>query len=419
MTLPQLPLLDDIMARGADALIAARPTATGHHESGEYGKLLHGWRAELALVLAYVSSEIRASRLPLAKGEALLQLLSSEFLATIVPGPQAAIGEVTLSRVQVDSTASGATTFVPGVIKQGTRFVKRADPTASPAVEAAEYETIEPTYCGSAASFTSSGPPYTHRQSVTVRIRAKRSGEAGNTVAFFNDPFTSNLIALSDTLFDSTTTTVGYTKFRVDSGLAGGGLDKQSDEELRALGKALSTGQFAPTVSATLAGALNENGIVHALAQKDLTQGIQNVYLADRSWGWSLSLQDRAAQAIRDAWQGFGCRVALNRLPNILIGVSCAIVLTDPKYAADTFEIRDAVRKALREYFDDRPDFYVWRTQSLQAVIAHSDPRILTCTSVSVLDRFSGAALSEPGGGTRFHYYLADSGVTLSIASPS
>lgn len=419
MTLPQLPLLDDILSRGVDAIIEARPSAAKHTVLGEYGKILAGWRAQLALVLAYVSSEIRASRLPLATGQPLLQLLASEFLATIVPGPTAALGEVTLSRFQIDSTASGAATFTPGVIKKGTRFVKRANPTASPAIAASEYESIEPVYCGSAASFTSSGPPYTHRQSVVVRLRAKRSGEAGNGVVFWNNPSGTSLISISDTLFDSTTTTVGYTRWRLDGGQAGGGLDAQSDEELRSLGQALATGQFAPTVSAALAGALNENGVVHAVAQKDLEQAIQNVFIADRSWAWSLSLQDRATQAIRDAWQGFGCRVALAPIQNFLVGISCSIVLTDPKYAADTFDIRESVRKAIRSYFDERPDFYVWRNQAIRAVIAHSDPRILTCDAATVLDGYSGAALSEPSGGTRFHYYLADSGVTLSIASPS
>ena len=103
----------------------------------------------------------------------------------------------------------------------------------------------------------------------------------------------------------------------------------------------------------------------------------------------------------------------------VLIAVRASIVLTDPRHAADTFDIREAVRTALRKYFDERPDFYMWRTQSVMATIAQADPRILTCTAATVCDGFTGAALSEPNGFTRYHYYLADSGVTLSIAAPS
>lgn len=419
MSLPQLPLLDDILAQGAAALLAARPSATGHHEHGEYGKILAGWRAQLALVLAYVSSEIRASRLPLATGEPLLQLLASEFLATIAPGPSAAIGEVLLRRQLTTGSPTLTGVFQPGVIKKGTRFVKRADPNASPAIAAAEYESIEPVYCNEVSDGYLTVSPYLHYQDISVRIQAKRSGEAGNTVLFRNNPAPPVAIVLSDTLFDSTVSTSGYVRFASVGGAAGGGLDKQSDEELRSLGQALSTGQFAPTAAAALAGALNENGIVHAVARKNLTLAIQLVNIADRSWGWSVALQDRIAQAIRDAWQGFGCRVSLAAIENVLVSVTCSVILTDPKYAADTFEIREAVRKALRSYFDERPDFYMWRLQSIKAVIAHADARILTCSAASVVNGYTGAALPEPSGATRYHYYLADSGVTLSIASPS
>ena len=98
-------------------------------------------------------------------------------------------------------------------------------------------------------------------------------------------------------------------------------------------------------------------------------------------------------------------------------------MLEDIAYADDTSSIAANVRSALRAYFDDRPDWWTWRLDSIGGIIARADRRILTCQSPDVAAR-SGGSIAEPSAalpqsGNVTHWYLADDAVTLTFTTPS
>ena len=87
------------------------------------------------------------------------------------------------------------------------------------------------------------------------------------------------------------------------------------------------------------------------------------------------------------------------------------------------------IRAAIRSYFDNRQDWYLFRLKGLAAAIATSDPNIQQVADVVVSDAVSGAAFAEPpvpGVGawspTLTHYFIGtDSGdntVTASYMPP-
>ncbi len=394
-----VPVLDDFIARGVLQLIRQRPGAGPFviSQRGRYFDVFAGWRAQLVLLRRRLIDEARARRLPTATGKALAELCASEFFAEIDPEPQTAVGSVLLTRPTADRGE--------GTIKQGTRFRLSADPDASPPVKEASYVAREPVFV-----------PRTGPDSLTceVPLIATHSGSEPNVPRFLNG--NSPQIALADSVFDPT--------FSVptDGGTAAGGSSAVDANDLRRLARALYTGQHSPTDGAILAGALSSSSVKHVALVRDARLARSILFIADSSWAWSQAFQDQCAQSLKDKWLGWGARLEVRPVVNVLIALSATVVLADAKFGDDTTDLRAKVRTQVRKYFDERPDFYTFDLNAIGGLIAAADPRILNCTAVSVAQP-SGVPLSpiaplSSATGAVPHYVLPDNGITLTLSSP-
>ena len=385
-----------VVNSGRARLGVLRPSAKRFTEKGRYGDLYNGWAAQFALLDQRRVDEARCARLPTSEGKALQELVSSEYLATVTTESQRSIGSTTLTRA---TYAGGA-----GMIKPGTRFRVAADPTVSPEVKEAQLESSEPVYVGATALGT---PP--------IPLVATRTGVEANLPLYTNRA--SPVVALADTLWDTT--------FAVTPGASSemaGGSTGPTDPSVRQLATALYTGQWGPTDGALLAGALSDAGVKHVALARDALYGQDVLFIADESWAYGATFGKRVKQLLRSKWLGFGCRCDVRPIQNHQIAVVAQVTLADPRDLDDTTPIRDACRTKLRAYFDERPDFYTWNISSVGGIVARADSRILTCSTVSVVDFVTGAPVTPASLlGTDLyapHYMLADNGVTLTLEQP-
>ena len=124
---------------------------------------------------------------------------------------------------------------------------------------------------------------------------------------------------------------------------------------------------------------------------------------------------------IDDELIGFGCRGEAQTVRNKVVTVEADVVLRDWGFTHDTIEIDEAVRPAVRSYFDDRQDWSVWKRKGLRSAISQAHDKILHCSEVVVRDT-TGAVLSEISSVDftveQFHYYLAGNGVTCTYSGP-
>lgn len=434
----QLPLVDEVLAEGVAAFVQARPSAAPFVNSGRYGDIFEGWRAQLDLLNRRLTAEVRAARL-MCDGEDLADLVSSEFRVEVSRGQQKAIGEAILLRTQ--TVPSPTPTFSVGVIKQGTKFRKDPDPTANPPVEAAEYAStrsvlvtndatlpgsISINYLPGSITITSTdlgGGQFRHRQYVTVPIQCTVAGPAGN------DPKIQNVvdhIVLADTLF-----TADFTGDGTDSGVisarAAGGSSGQADDDLRRIAKAARTGGFAPVEAALVAGALSNAGVKRVAVLNDTALARSIIYIADQSWGASTQLTQTVTSILRSAWAGFGIRFVVRPFVNRVVGVKATAILAKPDDIANTEAIDQSVRTALAAYFDERPDPYIFRRNSIGGVIASASRKILVCSpspAPTVIDMQLGTDIDEPAqptaaDGSLTHYLMASNGVRITYKVPS
>lgn len=397
---PILPIVDDAIARGVIKLKALRPSAAPFLISGggRYFDPFAGWRAQLMLLRNRVADEVASRRLTLAQGKALVELASSEFFADLNPDPQTAVGIVEVFR-----PATGAS----GTIKAGTRFKLHTDQTLSPPVAAASYISREPVFVG--ASVTA----------VNVPLIAELPGPDANIPRFANADAAT--IDLADDLFDPTLQCVGI--ITPSSTQMAGGSSGLKTDVLVALARAMYLGAFAPTDGALFAGALTDAAVAHVALVKDTTLAQTLMFVADESWAWSQAFNDQCAQILKDTWLGWGARVAVRQVANYQVGVAATAVLADPKFGDDTTELSSIIRQKVSDYFDKRPDFYHFDIDSIGAVIATCDPRILTCTHVVVTDLQTGDPLTAvPLTGSSnfaYHFMLPAKGVDLTTTFPS
>lgn len=402
----QIPRVTDILAGGVEALLSARPHAVQFLPNGRYGDVFCLWRAQIKLALARLADECAACRVPLAEGQSLRDLLASEFDAVTDPEPQSAIGTIQLYR----HNTTGAT-LQGGLIRKGTRFSRAAVPGTTPPVRAAQYETVEPVFVGS----------LTPTLSVTIPLRviATQPGTAANIQP--QDP----VVAIADQLFDS--------HFAVQSSEAAGGSDGVSIPKLRSLAQAISLGQYGPTRTALLAGALLTQGVSRVASCEYDDPGYPQyrggtaLWIADDSWCWSKQLADTCLQNLRDSWLGFGCKAWINEVANVPVSLSASVLLRDKRFVADTVEIADNIRAACIAYLNDRPDWWIWRERSIACRMVSCDRRVLAVPvspGVVLTDlRFNTPLLestrlpSMPADDLH-HYELDDANVQLTFLTP-
>jgi hypothetical protein len=218
-----------------------------------------------------------------------------------------------------------------------------------------------------------------------------------------------------DTIFDA--------NFFIQSVVAAGGSQGIDDPWGRLVAMASYAGQFGPNVAALIAGAFQVPRIRRVYHLLDSANAVAKLFVSDVSWGCSDRLRAAAQQNIRDTWLGWGAKVSVLPIVNKLVNVTATITLTGPQYLDDTSDIAENVRRALKDYFDEKPDFYTFRLRALRGLISQCDSRILKCTAVSVLDS-SGDPISEPAAlsesaQTVTHFYLNDDALNLTFDIPA
>jgi hypothetical protein len=292
-----------------------------------------------------------------------------------------------------------------GTIRAGTVWSVLADPTAVPPIVGAQYQVEQDT------------PVPTGQQSVTVPVLATRTGAFANIPAWAAGGPTPRYT--TPTLFDAAATM----KLATTSIKAAGGSDGQTDPELRRAAGAAALGSAGPTVPALVAGALRTVGASRTVVREDYTTGAAVVYPVDASWAQSTRWNATVEQILRDTWLGFGCRLTMGTVQNRIVRIDATVALRDAAYLADTSAITTAIQNAIRAYFDDRVDWYVWRTAALKAVVARADrARISTCPQLIVRDQ-DGVALTEPAipsaGSALTHWVFADNAVSITYTQPA
>ncbi len=384
----QTPTADELIGKGIDALVSARPTTLVHVNNGRgvYANVFAGWRAQAQLMCRRNADFAKNGRIRFAKGQPLRFLAGSEFDTPATLTATTAVGQVTLTR------AAGRP---GGTIRKGSRFFRPADTSDLQLWPAAQYVAAKDTFVLQGAT------------SITIPIDATRTGPGANR------PLTGTLateIEIADDIVDRLAWTVASYEMA-------GGADDISDEDLQDYAIAFSSGQHGPNVNAAIAGAL-KSGAKHAIAVDDPATASLLVYAADASWASSTRWAATIRQGLYDGkFVGFGCRVDVLGATNVVVGADITVRVRSPYFLAETTPLEGSIRKALRAYFDERPDWNLWKSSALRGTVARADRRLLTCSAVD-LKKYDGTLVSEPASASTSHYMLADNAVRVTFLPP-
>lgn len=390
---PIVPTADEILTPALERMYELKPNSFQHIDlrTGVYWHPFLAFRSQAALNIRRLASLVAANRLSTAEGKDLQEYVASEYDAVPETDPTFAIGWVTLNR-----TGTGV-----GDIPKGTRIVRQASPTSQIPHTAAEYVTEVDVHFdpGQLSAFN-------------VPIKAVTPGAAANLPLQTPTVFPSLSLG---TVFDSTITIGSFT--------AAGGSDGADDDFVRRYAKAFAIGQYGPTEAESRYGVLRATGVRHLLAFDLPGSGTQRILVADASWGSSVRWANQVQQSLYDNdLVGFGCKVQVRQVRNKVISAEPTIVLRDKNFMTETTEIDLAVASAIRSYFDDRPDWNVWRTSAIQAVITRAHPKILYCPALTIKD-VTGTPMSEIAApdynAEQYHYYLARNATKITYQGPS
>ena len=176
-----------------------------------------------------------------------------------------------------------------------------------------------------------------------------------------------------------------------------GGTLGQSDPLLRAASSASWRGSWGPNVDALLAGVLTSAGAAHFADLDDPVTGTAYVYAADESWAQSAAWLELLSEALRAGeWSGVGQRIRFGVVHNTTVRVRLDVFLRDASLLTQTDPISTEIKAALAAYFDDRPDWYVFRASAVGQAAASADHRkILKVANVVVTDA-DGVAIPDP-----------------------
>lgn len=295
-----------------------------------------------------------------------------------------------------------------GTIRKGTRVTVTADPTSVPPTSAATYEVPVDTFIRPGAGSRSHGL-------VAISVEATNTGSQSNQ-PFFSDR--NPTVTIQGALFDAAQT------YHLEPVLlrAAGGSAGQGDRLLRAAAAATWRGSSGPTNDALLAGALRSAGVAHYAELEDAATGRAWVYITDESWAQSTAWLLQIKQILLDDWIGTGQRLGMGTMINQVIRVRLTVVLRDSRYLADPTSITDALKTALKGYFDDRQDWYIWKLSTLRGRCVAADKRVLKVTSAAVLDG-NGVPLTEPAvpsaGSLLTHYRFEDNALEVTYDAPN
>lgn len=418
MPIDQLPRIADLLAPGVTALIAARPSAERHTTSrtGRYAAVIRGLGAQAELARAYLASEVKAGTLQ-AEGAALLEYLQSEFFASFDQTALAGVGHADITRTITNAVAE-TNSLTPGVLRKGTIISRPGDPGFTPVVEQAEYETLEDASFGpNDTTTTGSGESVTHVQTVTsVPIRALRTGTHSSVPVFLEavTPHQAGRVSSGD-LFETQSTWSASLR-------CGGGAAELVDDQLRQIAPYLGQGLFGPTGAAGMAGALGYLGVRYAAYRSNQTSGVDQVFVADGAWGSSPAFSEAVIGFMAaKRWIGFGARIRAREVENQPTIVRPTVMVQNTEKTGDKTALREDLLAAARKYFDERPNWWTWSTESLRAALTAGSRKILTVTDVDVTDR-SGTALEPPAAALSedslpVHHYLV--GLEPTFTTPS
>ncbi len=398
-----IPDVNHALAAAVDKIYELIPSAFEHINTGKgkWANLIAGWRAQGNLVVRRFADESKSTRL-FCEADSLRQLCSSEYSITLSPDPTFAIGEVELYRELLPRNA--------GVIRKGTIFTKTGDPDAQPlAITSAKYVSSQDVLVKKGQFF------------VTVPIVAVSAGPSSNTIiTSVNDIsiFGSAPILPATPLFD--------TNFSVtQSHCAGGSLNPASDQVLRRIAKAFTNDRVGPIEGATLVGALLYSGVSNAVVLENEVNARTVIFPVDESWGYSDSLNNAVGQLVKNSTLGFGCSIQMGKTINRFIHIEADIQLIDSKYLLDTTDITNSISTALTSYFNDRPDWYTWKTSTVQSVISSASRKIFGCTSATITDATTSNVISETPpivldntNPVLTHYYLANNSFAPNFLPP-
>ena len=429
MAVQQLPQLVHLSAMAQGGLTSLRPEARRHIHAGRYGDVLDGWRGEISLARRRLAAEARAGRLPLAEGEALVELADSEYWAVLPAEPRKSVGSAILRRQVTNASALTTDNFTVGTIPAESRFRRPAASTAQPPREEALYETREPLYLNAddtEAVVDLGGGSFQHEQRGTVLLDASREGPHANVPEFIGSSGAELAGEVVSELFDSTIDVVQLN--------AAGGRLEVSDDLLRLFAGRSYSGRLGPNDDAVLAGAYSHGGVWRAVIVDDESDAVAKLYLGDVSWASSTEFAAEVGQVLLGKgpenrgevrrWLGFGARIATRTIKTQIVNVLAAVMLRSPDYTQDSTEISQNIRDAVTDYFDNRRDWYTWNLNGLGSAIGTADRRILVTSSVAVRDQ-DGVTLSEPAALVDpvtdtflTHWALVDQSLEITYTTP-
>lgn len=376
---PPLPSAVNCLTPAIDSLVANNPARLEHinYGVGRWSDVLAGWKAQATLNLRRVTDEMMQSRLPLASKLGLRALAASKFFANIVDSPTKAIGQIVIQDTKGDGSI--------GTIPAGTRFRRNANPRAFPLpLAAADFVSLVDIKAV-ADGVTQYSIPF---QCVSTGVAGNIAVEHG--LAALGLALNGSDIKIVDQLFST---------FIVISATCAGGGTTFSDDEVRAIAGAQPQGRRGPTEGAIYAGSFLATGVRHVAVFEDLVNANTILYVADESWGSDTNYwQPAVIQALLDEWAGFGCSLnptGSGLVDNIYLNINSTVQLRSSQLLASTADIRSAINTKLQDYFSNRPDWYTFRTKAIRGLIARADPRILTCTAITITDRF-GVTIADP-----------------------
>jgi len=400
-----MPRMADLIGPAIDELLKHNPEAAKFIAEGRWGDVIAGIKAQGALIRRRLVSEIEATRLGHAKGQALHELAESEYGVLLNPEPRTAIGEVALSRTVTNASADPAGAFTLGLIPKGFRFRRPARPDGFPVLEEAEYVATQDVPLGDGTGnlpgyTTPVGGQHQHTEPIFVPIEATRTGPHANTPTIEGQGLPGEAL---DKLPDPTLVLDSLTA-------AGGGaeLGEEDGDYIRDLCLHTYKARLGPTWSALIAGSLSNERVRHLAMVKhayvDIPAGNEvlhylrgdtMLFVADGSWAGSAALAASVGKTLKDDhWLGWGARVGTSTVRNKLVVVKANVLLKRDR-KVDIPALRERIEYFLNNYFNHRFNWWSWRLQAVGGLIAGSHPHIQTCTDVEIVDE-AGAALVEP-----------------------